>query len=101
VVLCDQGLRFGFVLGVGGELVIPIGVGRPALAHETLGVLPILAALRTNAAGVEGIPNAATKGLAMPAVPRLGYPVALGAEYFHIVHSAEAQSTTEGWEHGV
>src|ERR1022692_4015894 len=85
--LRGQGVSFGLLPRVGNKLVIPISMTRPTVARKALGVLPILAALRTDAAGFERVPDAATGRLAHPMIGWMRNPLALRTKYFHFSHT--------------
>jgi hypothetical protein len=88
------------LFGDGQGVVIPIRMARPLVASRALSVLPILAALRADAAGIERIPDAAAGAFALPAGGGRRSPPALRTEYFHVIHgqrSCPAAGARSSW----
>jgi len=58
------------------QLVIPIAVRREHVTAEALGLLPDLAAVWTNAPGIEGVPTTTATYCANPTRTLPGFPIA-------------------------
>ncbi len=82
----------GLFFTVRDELVIPVHVGRPGLAGEALGVVPVLPAFRADTTSVEGVPDAPAGRTAHPMVRRTWLPFTLGTEDPDVSHARMAHS---------
>src|SRR5262249_23980923 len=78
---------FGLFVLAGNGFVIPVHMRRPLFADRTSCLFPVLTALRTDAAGIEGVPNASASGHAHPTVERPRNPLASGTKYFYFAHA--------------
>ena len=82
----DHEFLFRLFLAVGEEFVIPVHMGRPAMAREADGMFPVLPALGTDAAGVEGVPDAIAGRAALPNVGGMRNPGTLRTEDLDLSH---------------
>src|SRR4051812_33153139 len=80
----------------GNQFVIPVYVTRPAVTSGATRILPVFAALGTDAARIECVPKASAPRVAHPTARRPGNPFAFRTKDFYLAHNSPLRAGRAG-----